>query len=92
VKFKTSISTCFKRVQATGYPLIITQNYRLATVLLSPEEYDNLMYRKQFIESVEHGLMVAEAGEVYKIDEVRARLAEKRAARGIGVDTPTPQL
>ncbi|NTU50065.1 MAG: type II toxin-antitoxin system Phd/YefM family antitoxin [Desulfobulbaceae bacterium] len=91
-EFKTGISSCLKRVQATSHPLIITQNGRPAAVLSSPEEYDNLMYRKQFIESVEQGLMAAEAGEVYKTEEVRSRLAEKRAARGIGVDTPAPQL
>ncbi|UWX58676.1 type II toxin-antitoxin system Phd/YefM family antitoxin [Chlorobaculum sp. MV4-Y] len=80
-EFKTSISTCLKKVQATGHPLIITQNGRPAGVLLSPEEYDNLVYRKQFIESVEQGLMTAEEGEVYSTDELRRRFAEKRATR-----------
>lgn len=80
-QFKTGISTCLKRVQTTGHPLIITQNGRPAGVLLSPEEYDKLVYRKQFIASVEQGLMAAEDGEVYGTDEVRARLAEKRVAR-----------
>jgi antitoxin YefM len=65
----------------TGHSLIITQNGRPAGVLLSPEEYDKLVYSKQFIESVEQGLTAAEDGEVYGTDEVRAKLAEKRAAR-----------
>jgi prevent-host-death family protein len=80
-EFKSGISSCLKKVQATGHPLIITQNGRPAGVLLSPEEYDNLVYRKQFIESVEQGMITAEAGEVYGTEEVRATLAEKRAAR-----------
>ena len=80
-EFKSGISSCLKKVQATGHPLIITQNGRPAGVLLSPEEYDNLVYRKQFIESVEQGMMAAEIGELYGTEEVRARLAEKRAAR-----------
>ena len=80
-EFKTGISTCLKKVQATGHPLIITQNGRPAGVLLSPEEYDNLVYRKQFTESVEQGLKAEEAGEVYSTGEVRAKLVEKRAAR-----------
>jgi antitoxin YefM len=80
-EFKTGISSCLKKVQTTGQPLIITQNGRPAGVLLSPEEYDNLISRKQFIESVEDGLRAAEAGEVYGTEEVRTRLAEKRAAR-----------
>ena len=80
-EFKTGMSTCLKRVQATGHPLIITQNGRPAGVLLSPEEYDKLVYQKQFMESVEHGLMAAEDGEMYGSDEVRSKLAEKRASR-----------
>jgi prevent-host-death family protein len=80
-EFKTGISTCLKRIQATDHPLIITQNGRPAGVLLSPEEYDKLVHRKQFMESVEQGLTAAEDGEVYVTDEVRATLAEKRAAR-----------
>ncbi len=80
-EFKSVISSCLKKVQTTGHPLIITQNGRPAGVLLSPEEYDNLVYRKQFIESVEKGLRAAESGEVYSTDEVRTRLAENKASR-----------
>jgi len=80
-EFKTGISTCLKKVQATGHPLIITRNGRPAGVLLSPEEYDKLVCRQQFMESVEQGLMAAVDGEVYGTDEVSAKLAEKKAAR-----------
>jgi antitoxin YefM len=54
-EFKAGISSCLKKVQATGHPLINTRNGRPAGVLLSPVEYDNLVYRRQFIESVEQG-------------------------------------
>ena len=77
-EFKTGLSACMKKVQATGHPLIITQNGRPAGVLLSPVEYDNLVYRKQFIESVEQGLAAAESGEVYCTAEVRKIFAQKR--------------
>ncbi len=80
-EFKSGISTCLKKVQATGHPLVITQNGRPAGVLLSPEEYDKLIYRAQFTESVERGLAAAESGEVYTTGEMRERLAEKRASR-----------
>ena len=75
-EFKAGISSCFKKVQTTGHPLIITQNGRPAGVLLSPVEYDNLVYRKQFIESVEQGLAAAESGKVYSTDEVRKMFAK----------------
>ena len=77
-EFKIGLSACMKKVQVTGQPLIITQNGRPAGVLLSPVEYDNLVYRKQFIESVEQGLAAAESGEVYSTAEVRKMFAEKR--------------
>ena len=80
-EFKSGISTCLKKVQATGHPLVITQNGRPAGVLLSPEEYDRLIYRTQFTESVERGLVAAESGEVYTTGEMKERLAEKRASR-----------
>ena len=75
-EFKTGLSACMKKVQVTGQPLIITQNGRPAGVLLSPVEYDNLVYRKQFIESVEQGLAAAESGKVYSTDEVRKMFAK----------------
>ncbi len=75
-EFKTGLSACMKKVQATGHPLIITQNGRPAGVLLSPVEYDNLVYRKQFIESVEQGLAAAESGKVYSTEEVRKIFAK----------------
>jgi antitoxin YefM len=79
-EFKTGLSACMKKVQATGHPLIITQNGRPAGVLLSPVEYDNLVYRKQFIESVEQGLAAAESGEVYSTEEARKMFAQKRVS------------
>ncbi|MGB7511653.1 MAG: type II toxin-antitoxin system Phd/YefM family antitoxin [Pelodictyon phaeoclathratiforme] len=80
-EFKAGISACLKKAQVTGHPLIITQNGRPAGVLLSPAEYDALVYRKQFSESVERGLAAAESGELYDTDEVRQMLAENKASR-----------
>ena len=79
-EFKPSISSCLKKVQATGHPLIITRNGRPAGVLLSPVEYDNLVYRRQFIESVEQGMAAAESGEVYSTEEIRKKFVEKRVS------------
>jgi antitoxin YefM len=74
-EFKTGISACLQKGSGNRYPLIITQNGRPAGVLLSADEYDNLVYRKQFIESVEQGLMAAVARESLGTDEVIARVA-----------------
>lgn len=75
------IFTSLKRFPATPHPLIIIPNGRPARAQLLYEESDKLMSRKQFIESVEQGLMVAEFGAVYGTDELSAKLAEKRATR-----------
>ncbi len=62
-EFKTSISKWFKSLQSTGHPVIITQNGKPAGVLLSPEDYDELVYRKAFLDSVGRGLRMPIAGE-----------------------------
>jgi prevent-host-death family protein len=79
-EFKTGIFSCLKKNQATGRPLIITRNGRPAGELLSPAEYDNLVYRRQFIESVEQGLAEAESGAVYSTEEIRKMFVEKRVS------------
>jgi len=80
-EFKTSISQWLRNVQNTGHPLIITQNGRPAGVLLSPSEYDELVYKKKFIDSVNNGLHDAEAGNVYSTDELRKELKKRRQQR-----------
>ena len=80
-EFKTTIATCLKNAQEYGHPLIITQHGKPAGVLLSPTEYDALLYQQQLIASIQRGLADVDAGKVYSTDEVRATLAEKRLAR-----------
>ena len=60
-EFKTSISKWFKNLKNTGHPLIITQNGKPAGVLLSPNEYDELVYRKSFLDSIRY------TGRLYEI-------------------------
>jgi len=43
-------------------PLIITQNGKPAGVLLSPGEYDELVYKKAFLDSVGRGIADTESG------------------------------
>ena len=77
-EFKTSLSKWLKNVQNTGHPLIITQNGRPAGVVLSPAEYDELMHKKLFIDSVIRGLSDAESGNVYSTNELREELNKRR--------------
>ena len=75
-EFKTKIAKWFKSIQETGQPLIITQNGRPAGVLLSPQEYDELIYRRSFLLSVDRGIDDAENGRLFTAEEVRSKLLE----------------
>ena len=77
-EFKTSISKWFKSLQGTGHPVIITQNGKPAGVLLSPDDYDELVYRKSFLDAVSRGIEDAESGKTQTTKELRAALASRR--------------
>ncbi len=80
-EFKSSLSKWLKNIQNTGHPLVITQNGRPAGVLLSPAEYDELVYKKHFLDSVNRGISDAESGNVYSTKELKKEL-DKRRQRG----------
>jgi len=80
-QFKTSISKWLKSIQETRHPLVITQNGKPAGVLLSPADYDELVYIERFLSSVNQGLEDAEAGRIYTTETLRQELAKRRAQR-----------
>ncbi len=80
-EFKISLSKWLKNVQNTGHPLVITQNGRPAGVLISPSEYDDLVHKKLFLDSVNRGLSDIESGNVYSTKELKQELKERRALR-----------
>jgi prevent-host-death family protein len=75
-EFKTKIAKWFKSIQETGQPLIITQNGRPAGVLLSPQEYDELIYRRSFLLSVDRGIDDTEKGRLFTTEEAISNLFE----------------
>jgi prevent-host-death family protein len=77
-EFKTSLSKWFKSLRNTGHPLIITQNGKPAGVLLSPNDYDELVYNKSFLDSVGRGITDADSGRTYRTKELRAALTSRR--------------
>jgi len=80
-EFKKKLSKFLKNIQNTGQPLVITQNGKPACVLLSPIEYDTLVYQKAFFDSVNRGIADAESGNVYTTGELREELEKRRAMR-----------
>lgn len=73
-KFKIKISQWLRNIQDTGQPLIITQNGKPAGVLLAPKEYDELVYRKEFLDSIHRGISDVSAGRVHTTEEVLSKL------------------
>jgi len=45
-EFKAKMTKWITTAKNTGHPLIITQNGKPAAVMLSPQEFDNLIYTK----------------------------------------------
>ena len=80
-EFKSSLSKWLKNIQNTGHPLVITQNGRPAGVLLSPSEYDELVYQTHFLDSVKRGISDAESGNVYSTKELKKELGKRRQRR-----------
>ncbi|MBW2544062.1 MAG: type II toxin-antitoxin system Phd/YefM family antitoxin [Deltaproteobacteria bacterium] len=80
-EFKTSISKWFKSLKNTGHPLIITQNGKPAGVLLSPSDYDELVYKKSFLDSIGRGISDADSGRTYPAEEIKTTLAARRSKR-----------
>jgi antitoxin YefM len=78
-EFKTGISKWFKSIHKAGHPLIITQNGKPAGVLLSPTDYDELVYKKAFLDSVGKGIADAESKNVYSTKELKTVLIERKA-------------
>lgn len=69
-EFKAQASRLMRGLKGEAAPLVITQNGRPAAVVLSPEAYDELRERQEFLEAVAAGLADAVAGRVVDHDRV----------------------
>jgi prevent-host-death family protein len=80
-EFKAQAARLLRRLGESGEPMVITQNGRPVGVLVSPKEYDRIVERQRFLESIAAGLADAEAGRVIDTTELRKRLHTWRAER-----------
>lgn len=76
---RKNLAEMVARVRRTNRPLVLTQHGRAAAVMLSPEGYDELIRRAEFVQAVEEGLAEADAGELVPQSAVRAEF--KKAAK-----------
>lgn len=79
--FKARAKHWLARAAESGQPLVITQNGKPAGVLLSPAEFDHLLERQRFLESIAAGLADADAGNVMTGADLEKRLASRRKKR-----------
>lgn len=80
-QFKGQAARWLRRANDSGQPVVITQNGRPAGVLVSPSEFDRLIERQRFLESVAAGIADADAGRVVETAQLRRRLAARRTHR-----------
>jgi len=80
-EFKANLSKWMKNVNQSDQPVIITQNGRPAGVLLSPREFDALIYKNSFKSSVERGIQDIENERFYTTEELKSHLAKRRLVR-----------
>jgi prevent-host-death family protein len=80
-EFKSQAARWLRRASESGQPVVITQNGRPTGVLVSASEFDRLVERQRFLESVAAGIADADAGRVMGTTELRRRLAARRVRR-----------
>jgi antitoxin YefM len=73
-EFKTRASEVLRKMRGQGRPVVITQNGKPAAVLISPEDFDLLVYRRQFLAAVDEGLTDVAAGRYLSDEQVRQEL------------------
>jgi prevent-host-death family protein len=61
-EFKTHASRILRQLNASGRPIVITQNGRPAGVLVPTADFDRLTERERFLASIQQGLSEADAG------------------------------
>jgi len=57
------------------------KNGKPAGVLLSPDDYDELVYKKSFLDSIGRGISDADNGRTYLTEDIRATLSERRSEK-----------
>jgi prevent-host-death family protein len=73
-ELKANMSEIVRGLDERPRPLVVTLNGKPAAVVMSPREYDLLLYRSRFVDAVSDGLADAEAGRTYDGEQVMSEL------------------
>jgi len=80
-EFKTGISKWLRSIRNNNHPVVITQNGKPAGVLITPEEYDELVYTKTFTDSINRGIQDLNTGKIFSTTELKDKIREARKSR-----------
>ena len=73
-EFKGQAARWFRRVADDNQPVVITQNGKLAGVLLSPAAFDQLVERERLLTDVAAGGADLDAGRAVSTEALKRRL------------------
>ncbi len=77
-EFKTGISKWLRSIKDKEHPIVITQNGKPAGVLITPEEYDKLVYKQKFTDSIYRGIQDIKSGEIFSTSDLRKKIQKYR--------------
>ena len=80
-EFKTHASEMLRTLEETGRPLVITQHGRAQAVVITPEEFEELAYRRNVRSKVDAGMRSAELGKAWSLAAARDHLKKRIRAR-----------
>jgi len=69
-ELKARLSEVVRSLDQRQRPLVVTLNGKPASVVMSPREYDRLVYRDRVISAIDEGLADVAAGHTFTHDEV----------------------
>lgn len=84
-ELKARMSEIVRELGQRPRPLVVTLNGKPAAVVMSPREYDRLVYQSRFIDAVATGLSDVQAGRTHDgeraVSELLHELGAKRPRR-----------
>ena len=84
-ELKANMSEIVRELDERPRPLVVTLNGKPAAVVMSPKEYDRLVYQSRFVSAINEGLADTEAGRTYDgeqaVSEVMTELGLKKPRR-----------
>lgn len=77
-EFKREASRILAELKQGEGPFVLTQNGRPSAVLLAPAEFDRMIHKLEYTQSVSRGLADAPSGRVHTAEQVRGRVLNRK--------------